>query len=119
MARTLAVDEIDKGALTKLTLDDSPIITMMYAKNFHKYFAIPKSNVRALGQDIAHAENVLSYLLTPPPDIIILDQLLDTQSHTVCATTAQILHFNFVRPALMALYASVRPTRLICPATTK
>ena len=52
----------------------------------HTCIGVPKCNVRALGLDHEHARCAVAHLLiTPPPDIIILDQMLDyTATHGVC-----------------------------------
>ena len=75
----------DQG-LQIVTLDDSLIITRMYALTLHKYFDVPKRNVRAIGLDVEHARSAVKTLLSPPrADIIILDQLIDyTTTHGEC-----------------------------------
>ena len=52
----------------------------------HTCIGVPKGNVRALGIDHEHARCAVAHLLiTPPPDIIILDQMLDyTLTHGMC-----------------------------------
>ena len=51
----------------------------------HACIGVPKGNVRALGLDHEHARCAVAQLLTPLPDIIILDQILDyTATYGIC-----------------------------------